>query len=73
MKRILCSIGAIVGLLTLSNSLHAHPGHDHSPDQRTWKDIDGLFEIEASFALARDDEVQLCMHDGSTFGFHSPN
>ena len=65
MKRILCSIGAIVGLLTLSISLHAHPGHDHPPDQRTWKDIDGLFEIEASFVLARDDNVQLCKHDGS--------
>ncbi len=40
------------------------PGHDHSPDLRVWKDKDGLFEIEASFVVARDDKVQLCKHDG---------
>lgn len=48
-----------------SGTAVAHPGHDHAPDLRVWKDAEGLFEIEASFVLARDDRVQLCKHDGS--------
>jgi phosphatidylethanolamine-binding protein (PEBP) family uncharacterized protein len=45
--------------------LDAHPGHQHDPNLRVWKDADGIFEIEASFMLLRDSTVQLCKHDGS--------
>ncbi len=58
----------VVGLILLfgdSGKVAAHPGHEHAPDLRVWKDADGLFEIEASFVLAKDDRVQLCKHDGS--------
>src|SRR4051812_16398506 len=53
-----------VGLL-VTGPVFAHPGHEHAPDLRVWKDADGLFEIEASFVLARDHRVQLRKHDGA--------
>ncbi len=56
---------SIVGVLLLGSTVRAHPGHDHAPDLRVWRDADGLFEIEASFVLARGDQVQLCKHDGT--------
>ena len=54
----------IAGLLLACLPATAHPGHDHSPGLRVWKDANGLFEIEASFVLARDGQVRLCKHDG---------
>ena len=45
--------------------LQAHPGHDQPRDVRTWKDAEGLFEMEASFVVIRNGKVQLCKHDGS--------
>lgn len=46
-----------------------HPGHEHfdgkPPGVRLWKDADGLFEIEASFVLARDNRALLEKMDGS--------
>ena len=42
-----------------------HPGHDHGPGMRVWKDVDGLFELEATFLLLKADRVQLCKHDGT--------
>ncbi len=61
---------SIIGLvffvaLLETNSADAHPGQEHPPDLRVWKDKDGLFEIEASFVLAQDDRVQLRKHDGT--------
>jgi phosphatidylethanolamine-binding protein (PEBP) family uncharacterized protein len=63
-KRITLAV-TLAGLLLCGGTAVAHPGHDHAPDLRVWKDADGLFEIEASFVLATDDRVQLCKHDGS--------
>lgn len=56
----------VVGLALLfgAATVAAHDG-DHPPDMRVWKDADGLFEIEASFVLARDGQVRLLKHDGS--------
>ncbi|MBX7106213.1 MAG: YHYH protein [Gemmataceae bacterium] len=51
-------------VLLLGSPAWSHPGHDHAPHLRTWKDADGLFVIEASYVLARDDRVQLRKHDG---------
>lgn len=42
----------------------AHDGY-HPPHMRIWKDTEGLFEIEAAFLVAKDDQVQLWKHDGS--------
>ena len=55
----------LLGLFLSADVAVAHPGHDHPPDLRVWKDVDGLFEIEASFVQTRDDRVQLCKHDGT--------
>jgi hypothetical protein len=52
-------------ILLGGGALFAHPGHDDT-GMRVWKAADELFDIEASFVLARDDQVQLCKHDGST-------
>lgn len=65
MNRIVLAIATILTALLGVASVNAHPGHEHAPDMRIWKDADGLFEIEASFVLARDDRVQLHKHDGS--------
>ena len=59
------TLAAILVLLALTVPVQAHPGHEHSPGLRVWKDADGLFEIEASFVVARRDEVQLRKHDGA--------
>lgn len=56
---------ALSGVLLSGQVSMAHPGHDHAPDLRVWKDTEGLFEIQASFSLLRDDKVQLCKADGS--------
>jgi hypothetical protein len=63
MKRHLLAALALAVLFAASAA--AHPGHDHPPDLRVWKDADGLFEIEASFVLARDGQVRLLKHDGA--------
>lgn len=55
---------ALASLLLLTCAALGHPGHNHAPDLRLWKDADGLFEIEASFVLAKYDQVQLRKHDG---------
>jgi hypothetical protein len=55
----------LAGSLLFGGVAYAHPGHEHSPDLRVWKDADGLFEIEASFVLVRDEKVKLCKHDGT--------
>jgi hypothetical protein len=54
-----------LALLALAVRAEAHPGHDHPPGLRVWKDAERLFEIEASFVTARRDEVQLRKHDGT--------
>jgi len=55
-----------------SGVLLSHPGHaDHGTqqtrfrDMRTWKDAEGLFELEGAFVVARDGKVQLRKTDGS--------
>jgi hypothetical protein len=58
-------VGLLAVLLITGPFASAHPGHEHSPDLRVWKDADGLFEIEGSFVLAQDGRVQLCKHDGT--------
>lgn len=55
---------ALILTLFVSQRAQAHDG-DHPPDMRVWKDAEGLFEIEASFVLARDEQVRLLKHDGS--------
>jgi Raf kinase inhibitor-like YbhB/YbcL family protein len=58
----------ILGLILCGPDLCAHPGHDHHdgtpPSVRRWKGTDGLFELEASFVLARDEKVLLETLDG---------
>jgi len=58
-------VALLVVLLLTGPFASAHPGHEHSPDLRVWKDADGLFEIEGSFVFAKDGRVQLCKHDGT--------
>jgi phosphatidylethanolamine-binding protein (PEBP) family uncharacterized protein len=64
MKHGLCVALAVLATLFVSQRTMAHVG-DHPPDMRVWKDAEGLFEIEASFVLARDGQVRLLKHDGS--------
>lgn len=52
-------------LFAYEGQLRAHPGHADVPGLRLWRDADGVFELEASFALQRDGKVQLIKHDGS--------
>jgi hypothetical protein len=52
-------------LFAYEGHLQAHPGHADVPGLRLWRDADGVFELEASFALQRDGKVQLIKHDGS--------
>ena len=52
-------------LFAYEGQLQAHPGHADVPGLRLWRDADGVFELEASFALQRDGKVQLIKHDGS--------
>lgn len=54
---------ALAAISFASISAFAHDG-DHPPDMRVWKDADGLFEIEGSFVLARDGQVQILRHGG---------
>src|SRR5437867_878619 len=54
---------AFMVLLAHSGMLAAHPGHGHSTGLRTWKDMKGILEVEASFVRARDDMVQLRKED----------
>lgn len=63
MKSIISTAIAITLTLLSPFPLMAHDG-DHSPDMRKWRDVDGLFEIEGSFILARDDRVQILKHGG---------
>ncbi|MFO0877929.1 MAG: YHYH protein [Gemmataceae bacterium] len=55
---------ALAAALISFSPAHAHDG-DHPPDMRVWRDVDGLFEIEGSFLLARDGRVQILKHGGS--------
>ena len=56
---------ALLMLLAPEGHVQAHPGHADVPGLRLWRDADGVFELEASFALQRDGKVQLIKHDGS--------
>ena len=56
---------ALLMLFAYEGQLRAHPGHADVPGLRLWRDADGVFELEASFALQRDGKVQLIKHDGS--------
>ena len=64
MKHYLLLALAIAASLLVPWPVTAHDG-DHPPDMRMWKDAEGLFEIDASFVMARDGRVQLHKHDGS--------
>ena len=65
MKRITGAFLCLTVVLLGCAAVQAHPGHDHSPAFRIWKDADGLFEMEASFVVVREGRVQLRKHDGS--------
>lgn len=56
---------ALVLAALMSNGLAAAHDGDHPPDMRVWRDADGLFEIEGSFVLARDGQVQIHKHGGT--------
>lgn len=66
MTRPIIFIAALAAVMFGGSTVLAHPGHDHAADIRVWKDRDGLFEIEGSFVLARDDRVQIGKLDGAT-------
>ena len=66
MKTLTRSLLAFVLVFLFLSGAGAHPGHDHGPELRRWKDVDGLFEIQGSFVQLRDNQVQLCKSDGST-------
>ncbi len=59
---------AIVFVISCNSVALAHDGHDHPhpPDMRTWRDADGLFEMEASFVSSKDGNVTLRKHNGGT-------
>lgn len=57
-------VAAVLATGALGGTAGAHPGDDHPPDLRVWRDADGLFELEASFVLAQGDRVQLLKHEG---------
>jgi hypothetical protein len=57
---------AVLGVILGSALVQAHPGHDHGPGLRVWRDADGFFEMEASLVQARGELVLLCKHDGTT-------
>jgi phosphatidylethanolamine-binding protein (PEBP) family uncharacterized protein len=63
MKKVICTVLAITAAILTPCPLMAHDG-DHPPDMRKWRDVDGLFEIEGSFVLARDEKVQILKHGG---------
>lgn len=65
-KTLTRSLLAFVLVFLFLSGAGAHPGHDHGPELRRWKDVDGLFEIQGSFVQLRDNQVQLCKSDGST-------
>jgi hypothetical protein len=64
MNRILLVVLIFASCVLMPSTIAAHDG-DHPPDMRVWKDADGLFEIEASFVVAKDGSVQLLKHDGT--------
>lgn len=56
----------ILLLLTgTSTSGFSHPGHDHGPNARVWRDVDSLFELEATFVSETEGVVRLLKLDGS--------
>ena len=69
MIRFLTQASLLAIVFLCGSRLWAHPGHDHfdgkPPGVRLWKNADGLFELEASFVLAKDDRVLLSKLDGS--------
>lgn len=65
MKHHAIAAATLLAVLLGAPVLQAHPGHEHAPDLRVWRDVDGLFELEASVVLSRDELVQLRKHDGS--------
>ena len=68
MSRIVTQAAFVATVLLCGSHLWAHPGHDHfdgNPSVRLWRDADGLFELEASFVLTRENKVLLHKLDGS--------
>lgn len=71
-KSLLASLASLLVLMVWGGSVLSHPGHAghgtpnaRSQDMRTWKGVDGLFELDGTFVLARDGKVQLRKADGS--------
>ncbi len=69
MGRVILSM-LVAGFLGPVPTLWAHPGDDgHTHEKpahlRTWKDAEGLFELEASFVTARADQVLLASRTGT--------
>jgi hypothetical protein len=65
-KKLLVSVLPLCFLCLSMEPVLSRPGHDHGPQVRTWKDNEGLFEIQGSFVQLRDDKVQLSKSDGTT-------
>jgi hypothetical protein len=69
MIRFLTQASLLAIVFLCGSHLWAHLGHDHfdgkPPGVRVWKEADGLFELEASFVLAKDERVLLSKLDGS--------
>jgi hypothetical protein len=69
--RSLCRFLLLVAMVTSCPvASQAHPGddghtHDKPANLRLWKDADGLFELTASFVVAKEDQVLLARIDGS--------
>ena len=56
--------------LLVVSSAFGHPGHDHHDEDatksvRTWKDATGIFEVQATFVMAKDGNVQLRKKDST--------
>lgn len=66
MRKILLPFLVVFAFFLFVDVALSHPGHDHGPQLRTWKDNEGLFEIQGSFVQMRDERVQLCKSDGTT-------
>lgn len=69
MTRLFLPTFCVATLLAIESGSVAHPGHDHfdgiAPGIRLWKDADGIFELEASFVLVRDNRVLLHKTNGA--------
>ncbi|HEX3871049.1 MAG TPA: YHYH protein [Pirellulales bacterium] len=68
-RRQLIALACIAPVALLAGTATAHPGHDHdhdenSPGMRTWTEVNGVFDLAASFVSARDGNVQLRKKNG---------